>query len=75
MSEHVPHENWHIEPTTTYSTGMDPPTGNCCLCGLPYWGYGHNPEPLGKHPDRACENCNEERVKPERARHWGSEAS
>lgn len=34
--------------------------GVCCLCGLPYESFGHNPRPLWQRVgDRCCSACNE----------------
>ena len=45
----------------------------CCLCGneLEPWhegskGYGNNPEPLAKWPQRCCDDCNTTKVIPAR---------
>ena len=51
----------------------------CCLCGGPllFWGldpespygYGNNPDPLGKsEEDRCCGDCNDWKVIPARLR-------
>ena len=38
----------------------------CCLCGSEEFGYGNNPDPLGKLPKRCCDTCNYSKVIPAR---------
>ncbi len=38
----------------------------CCLCGSEEFGYGNNPDPLGKLPKRCCDVCNYTKVIPAR---------
>ena len=38
----------------------------CCLCGEEQVGYGNNPAPIGKMPDRCCSTCNSTKVIPAR---------
>jgi hypothetical protein len=38
----------------------------CCLCGSDEFGYGNNPDPLGKLPKRCCDICNFTKVIPAR---------
>ena len=40
----------------------------CSLCGRPFFGFGHNPEPLGRFEERCCDACNNGRVFPTRTR-------
>ena len=41
----------------------------CCLCGKPFYGYGHNPYPITNDVRmRCCDECNLTKVLPERAR-------
>ena len=42
----------------------------CCLCGEPFYGYGHNPDPLPAvfDSEEACDSCNWEKVLPARVR-------
>jgi hypothetical protein len=39
--------------------------GKCCLCGEIYEHYGNNPAPI-MFNGRCCDDCNENRVIPER---------
>ncbi|PWT73729.1 MAG: hypothetical protein C5B60_07815 [Chloroflexi bacterium] len=46
---------------------ITPNGGTCSLCGGPYTGYGHNPQPLRHaYEDRCCDTCNTTRVIPAR---------
>ena len=38
----------------------------CCICGDEFSEYGNNPEPLGRWPDRCCNDCNNRFVIPVR---------
>ena len=40
----------------------------CCLCGEDFEGYGNNPYPLPmkNEDDRCCDECNYDKVIPER---------
>jgi len=38
----------------------------CCLCGSEEFGYGNNPDPLGKMPACCCNTCNFTKVIPAR---------
>jgi hypothetical protein len=38
----------------------------CCLCGVRFWGMGHNPAPLDSDPARCCTDCNGFKVIPAR---------
>lgn len=38
----------------------------CSLCGQPYTGLGHNPEPLKRFEERCCSECNATKVIPAR---------
>lgn len=38
---------------------------NCCICGEPIVGYGHNPNPVKKN-GRCCNDCNATVVIPAR---------
>ena len=41
----------------------------CCLCGKPFYGYGHNPYPITNDVRmRCCDECNRKKVIPERAK-------
>ena len=41
-------------------------TGKCSLCGDKYTHYGNNPEPLKRYHERCCDECNKNKVIPER---------
>ena len=42
------------------------PAFKCCLCGGFFSGYGNNPDPLGKLPERCCNACDNSKVIPAR---------
>ncbi len=37
----------------------------CCICKMPFTGYGNNPDPVKKR-GRCCDSCNAEKVIPAR---------
>ena len=39
---------------------------NCCFCNKPNIRFGNNPEPLMLYPNRCCDDCNVNKVIPER---------
>lgn len=39
----------------------------CCICGEPFLGYGNNPWPVAEEGE-CCDQCNAEKVIPERLR-------
>ena len=43
----------------------------CCICGLPFTGFGNNPYPV-KEDGRCCDFCNSSVVIPERIKQWTS---
>src|SRR5262245_52351367 len=50
-------------------TGCEQPaddSGECCLCGGPFAGLGHNAWPFGTAEHRCCNDCNEDTVIPAR---------
>jgi hypothetical protein len=38
----------------------------CSLCGEEFIGMGNNPEPLKPFEERCCDDCNQDKVIPER---------
>lgn len=40
----------------------------CSLCGKECEGFGNNPEPLKRFRERCCDECNSNKVVPERIR-------
>jgi len=40
--------------------------GMCSLCSVPFDHYGNNPDPIGFHDNRVCDECNEAFVIPAR---------
>jgi len=50
-----------------YRLVEEPVADTCVLCGNPYDGMGHNPEPLISYDaGRCCNQCNAEKVIPAR---------
>ena len=47
----------------------------CSLCGEPFLGMGHNPEPLKRYQDRCCNDCNQTKVIPARMRAYNRAAA
>jgi len=54
------------------SRTAEPGASECCICGKPYLGYGHNADPI-KY-GRCCNRCNDLRVIPARIRKMRKEA-
>jgi len=59
------------ERYTPIQAGDDSPWGAehrraCTLCGEPFEGMGHNPQPLAEPPARCCDACNRAKVIPAR---------
>jgi len=50
----------------------EPGASECCICGKPYGGHGHNADPI-KH-GRCCNRCNDVHVIPARIRKMREEA-
>jgi hypothetical protein len=38
----------------------------CCICGMEFEGYGHNPEPFDGDIGMCCDDCNDRWVVPVR---------
>lgn len=38
----------------------------CCVCRVPFIGWGNNPDPLGEPGEKCCDHCNWYHVIPAR---------
>jgi hypothetical protein len=48
------------------SRAPEPAAFECCICGMPYPGYGHNADPIKR--GHCCNRCNDVHVIPARIR-------